>query len=150
MDLVFTGLGHLLSVIEIVIVMDFLNACLEWKNDITYKKSANIGMGFVLYLISQCNGRFQGSEIVVIIIDILILFIFCTAFFEATLRYKVLCCICPFFVITVSTILLMQIMAIITENSVIFHISNVSYHLMTGAVLSKIILCSIQRKNQLY
>ena len=74
--------GQLASLLEIIIVLHFLISFFKWKDDILYRKTIITGISIVLFMVAQLNGDFRCSHFVVVLLDGIILIVFCRLFFK--------------------------------------------------------------------
>lgn len=132
--------GQILGLLEIVIVVDFLTKCFEWKGGTKGVRLKKAGICGALLLAAQCNGRFGSSHTVVIFADIILLFLFCELYLEGSRRLHLLGCLIPFLVISVISTFIMQLFALLRSEAVGLYMIQLDRYLYVGAVLAKVIL----------
>lgn len=132
--------GQLASLLEIIIVLHFLINFFKWREDITYRKTIITGMCIVLLLVSQLNGTFRGSHFIVVLLDGILLTVFCRLFLKGTLQIQILGCISPFLIVTMCNIVVMQIMALYRSIDVQTYMRTRGFTFVAGVIASKILL----------
>lgn len=146
MNLIIFVAAQLVSVLEIIIVVSFLVRSLGYKDDFCYGRKASVIIVGLLFLISQKNGVTSNSHFIIIVVDIVLLFVFCRIVLKGNIQMQMLSCLFPFLVIAVTNIFLVQIFAIIRSISVNYYINMIDLYHLLGAVISKIILWYALRK----
>lgn len=142
-------IGQILSVVEILLIVDFLIRFLGWKHDVSYRKVCTGVFIFLMYLAAQFNGRFENSHVVVLFAYFLLLFIFSTLFLQQKKGIQFLVCIFPLLMVSEIDILVMQISASIRKIAVNLFLDNKNGYLVFTALLTKVILWYILRKIRL-
>lgn len=132
--------GQLSSLCEIMIVLWFLIKFFKWKDEIICRKAVVAGVGLLLLLAAQMNGRFDSSYIVVIVVDVSILVGFCRIALKGALPIQILGCITPFLIVTIGNILIMQVMALYRRIDVQGYMDSQGISFAMGVILSKLLL----------
>lgn len=132
--------GVILSTLEIGIVIRYLVKFLGWKGKEKHRTEKSLGLGILMFLVSQINGLFANSYWIVVLIDALMLMAFSYINLKGKLMRQIFVSILPFLVVVVTNIWLMQIFAWSREISVLSYFSNLKGIHLTGPILSKIIL----------
>lgn len=132
--------GVILSTLEIGIVIRYLVKFLGWKGKEKHRTEKSLGLGILMFFVSQINGLFANSYWIVVLIDVLMLMAFSYINLKGKLMRQIFVSILPFLVVVVTNIWLMQIFAWSREISVLSYFSNLKGIHLTGPILSKIIL----------
>ena len=140
MDIVNFVVGQLVGLVEPFLVIRFVVKCLEWKNSIKYRKSVFVGFWLLWFVIAQGNGRFNGSYVVIIIIDTCLLCIFSFLFFENILVIKIMISILAEVINIICPLIIMQLMTYVVDISIFSFLKNEGPLFAVGAIVSKIIL----------
>lgn len=138
--MIFFIFGQLASLSEIIIVLHFLIGFFKWKDDILYRKTIITGISIVLLVVAQLNGTFRGSHFVVVLLDGIILVVFCRLFLKGTLQIQILGCIIPFLIVTMCNIVVMQMMALYRSIDVQAYMKTQGVGFIVGVIISKILL----------
>lgn len=80
MDIANFIIGQLVGLAEPLLVLGFIIKCLGWKESIKHQKRIYIGASLFVFLVAQGNGRFPGSYVIIIAIDVGLLCIFSLLF----------------------------------------------------------------------
>lgn len=136
--MVFFIFGQLASLSEIIIVLHFLIGFFKWKDDILYRKTIITGISIVLLVVAQLNGTFRGSHFVVVLLDGIILVVFCRLFLKGTLQIQILGCTIPFLIVTMCNIVIMQMMALYRSIDVQAYMQTQGVGFIVGVIISKI------------
>lgn len=139
-DVGFFIFGQLASLIEIVIVIWFLICFFGWKKAGMQGKIAACGICILHLLTAQMNGSFQGSYIVAILLDAVLLLAFCRIYLQGSLQIQIMGCMIPFLIILIENILIMQVMALLRRMDVHSYMNSTGYGFVAGVVLSKVFL----------
>ncbi|RHM76104.1 GHKL domain-containing protein [Mediterraneibacter gnavus] len=134
--------GQLASLLEIIIVLHFLISFFKWKDDILYRKRIITGISIVLFMVAQLNGDFRCSHFVVVLLDGIILIVFCRLFLKGTLQIQILGCIIPLLIVTMCNIVVMQFIALYRSIDVQAYMRTQGVSFIAGVVISKVLLVS--------
>lgn len=134
--------GQLASLLEIIIVLHFLISFFKWKDDILYRKTIITGISIVLFMVAQLNGDFRCSHFVVVLLDGIILIVFCRLFLKGTLQIQILGCIIPLLIVTMCNIVVMQFIALYRSIDVQAYMRTQGVSFIAGVVISKVLLVS--------
>lgn len=132
--------GQIAGLIEIVIVLRFLIRFFRWKEEVHYRRIITAGACGLLLMIAQMNGSFRFSHILVVLLDVIILFVFCRWFLKGTFQFQLLGCITPFLIVTMCNIVIMQIMSLYKECAVQWYMKTQGISFVAGVIMSKILL----------
>lgn len=132
--------GQLASLSEIMIVIYFLIRFFKWKDGMMHRKTIMTGICIVLLMIAQLNGSFRGSHFVVVLLDGMLLVVFCRLFLKGTLQIQILGCIIPFLIVTMCNIVLMQIMALCQSIDAQAYMKTQGVGFVAGVIISKVLL----------
>jgi len=128
--------------LEIIIVLHFLISFFKWKDDILYRKTIITGISIVLFMVAQLNGDFRCSHFVVVLLDGIILIVFCRLFLKGTLQIQILGCIIPLLIVTMCNIVVMQFIALYRSIDVQAYMRTQGVSFIAGVVISKVLLVS--------
>lgn len=128
------------SLAEIIIVVGFLIRFMEWREEVGARRVIFTIVSLILFGMAQLNGRFPQSYETVIVCDILILLCFCRTCLKGEARQQMLGCTIPFLILTVTNILIMQILALGRSIPVRGYLGLRGYYFHIGVILSKVIL----------
>lgn len=134
--------GQLASLLEIIIVLHFLISFFKWKDDILYRKTIITGISIVLLMVAQLNGDFRCSHFVVVLLDGIILIVFCRLFLKGTLQIQILGCIIPLLIVTMCNIVVMQFIALYRSIDVQAYMRTQGVSFIAGVIISKVLLVS--------
>lgn len=132
--------GNIASIAEIIIVVRFLIKSFGWSPKVKSYIFSSGALCVLLFLISQMNGEFKHSHLLVVLIDICVLFIFCRIFLNGNQRIQLLGCLLVFLVIAVSNVLIMQVLAFLESVPVYRFLVRQGHGFLVGVVLSKLML----------
>lgn len=132
--------GQIASFLEIVFVLHFLIQFFGWKEEFVCRKTKTAGLCMILILVAQMNGNFRFSHLAVMVLDGIILMIFCRLYLKGTFQIQFLGCITPFLIVTMCNIVVMQIMALYRSLDVHGYMKTKGFGFITGVILSKILL----------
>ena len=93
MDIANFIIGQLVGLAEPLLVLGFIIKCLGWKEPIKHQKRIYIGASLFVFLVAQGNGRFPGSYVIIIAIDVGLLCIFSLLFLTKNSVMKIMICI---------------------------------------------------------
>lgn len=137
-------IGQCLTVLEIVIVLDFVVKVLGWKEQAARRKVCFAAVCILLFMISQFNAfLIPYSFVAVITADIIIICLFAGHFLQGQRQMQIFWCLVPFIIVTIGSTLMTQIIESFVVESVWRFIGGVSMLLMVSAVLSKLFLYAV-------
>jgi len=123
-------------------VLHFLISFFKWKDDILYRKTIITGISIVLLMVAQLNGDFRCSHFVVVLLDGIILIVFCRLFLKGTLQIQILGCIIPLLIVTMCNIVVMQFIALYRSIDVQAYMRTQGVSFIAGVIISKVLLVS--------
>lgn len=123
-------------------MLHFLISFFKWKDDILYRKTIITGISIVLFMVAQLNGDFRCSHFVVVLLDGIILIVFCRLFLKGTLQIQILGCIIPLLIVTMCNIVVMQFIALYRSIDVQAYMRTQGVSFIAGVVISKVLLVS--------
>lgn len=143
-------IGQMLSMLEILIIVEFLIRFLGWKRRVSYRKIWTCVLVVLLYLAVQFNVMSRHSHVIVLFTYFLILFTFSYLLLEQKWEVRLLVCLFPLMVIAVIDILVIQVFAFASERTVYLFLENENGYLLLAAFLTKIILWYSLRRIRLF
>ena len=93
-------------------------------------------------MVAQLNGDFRCSHFVVVLLDGIILIVFCRLFLKGTLQIQILGCIIPLLIVTMCNIVVMQFIALYRSIDVQAYMRTQGVSFIAGVVISKVLLVS--------
>lgn len=139
-------IGQALTMLEIVIVTNYIVRCLGWQKEVKHKLVRKYTLCIILFIVTQLNGLQEGStHFVVIGVHIIMLFAFSRKYLKGRIQSQIFECLFPFMVVTVTNIFILQIFAIIKRISVGTFMDQFNEYFLVALILSKIILWFVLR-----
>lgn len=134
-------IGQCLTVLENVIVLDFVVKVLGWKENVIRRKVCFGAVCVPLLMISQFNAfLIPYSFAATITADIIIICLFAGHFLQGQRQMQIFWCLVPFIIVTIGSTLMTQIIESLVAESARGFIGGGSMLLMVSAMLSKLFL----------
>ena len=140
MDIANFIIGQLVGLAEPLLVLGFIIKCLGWKESIKHQKRIYIGASLFVFLVAQGNGRFPGSYVIIIAIDVGLLCIFSLLFLTKNSVMKIMICILAEVINLICPLIVMQVTSYIINTSIFDFLQNEGSIFAAGAIVSKILL----------
>lgn len=140
MDIANFIIGQLVGLAEPLLVLGFIIKCLGWKEPIKHQKRIYIGASLFVFLVAQGNGRFPGSYVIIIAIDVGLLCIFSLLFLTKNSVMKIMICILAEVINLICPLIVMQVTSYIINTSIFDFLQNEGSIFAAGAIVSKILL----------
>lgn len=140
MDIANFIIGQLVGLAEPLLVLGFIIKCLGWKESIKHQKRIYIGASLFVFLVAQGNGRFPGSYVIIIAIDVELLCIFSLLFLTKNSVMKIMICILAEVINLICPLIVMQVTSYIINTSIFDFLQNEGSIFAAGAIVSKILL----------
>ena len=118
MDIANFIIGQLVGLAEPLLVLGFIIKCLGWKESIKHQKRIYIGASLFVFLVAQGNGRFPGSYVIIIAIDVGLLCIFSLLFLTKNSVMKIMICILAEVINLICPLIVMQVTSYIINTSI--------------------------------
>lgn len=135
MDIANFIIGQLVGLAEPLLVLGFIIKCLGWKESIKHQKRIYIGASLFVFLVAQGNGRFPGSYVIIIAIDVGLLCIFSLLFLTKNSVMKIMICILAEVINLICPLIVMQVTSYIINTSILISFK------MKGQYLQQVQLC---------
>ncbi len=137
MDIANFIIGQLVGLAEPLLVLGFIIKCLGWKEPIKHQKRIYIGASLFVFLVAQGNGRFPGSYVIIIAIDVGLLCIFSLLFLTKNSVMKIMICILAEVINLICPLIVMQVTSYIINTSIFDFLQNEGSIFAAGAIVSK-------------
>ena len=137
MDIANFIIGQLVGLAEPLLVLGFIIKCLGWKESIKHQKRIYIGASLFVFLVAQGNGRFPGSYVIIIAIDVGLLCIFSLLFLTKNSVMKIMICILAEVINLICPLIVMQVTSYIINTSIFDFLQNEGSIFAAGAIVSK-------------
>ena len=124
MDIANFIIGQLVGLAEPLLVLGFIIKCLGWKESIKHQKRIYIGASLFVFLVAQGNGRFPGSYVIIIAIDVGLLCIFSLLFLTKNSVMKIMICILAEVINLICPLIVMQVTSYIINTSIFDFLQN--------------------------